>query len=247
VKILAIDTSSSATTVALLDNEKLVAEYTINNISTHSLKLLPMISEIFKSCGWLPEDIDIFGVSLGPGSFTGLRIGVTTIKTMAQALNRQVYGVSSLDVLAYNLMHVDGIVCPIIDAQRDEVYVATYRHNNNKLTQLMEPLILSIDELKSVILQQKEDVYLVGAAANKLRLRIEEKTCGTNMIFPLDSLLLPRAYAVGELVRQHALEGKLKKLEDIVPIYMRKSHAEYQYEEKQANDNKRIFDSRPRG
>ena len=236
MKILALDTSSSATTVALLDNEKLVAEYTINNFSTHSLKLMPMISEIFESCGWLPEDIDIFGVSLGPGSFTGLRIGVTTIKAMAQALNKQVYGVSSLDVLAYNLMYVDGIICSIIDAQRDEVYVATYKWDNNNLNQIMNPSILSVDKLKEVMYKKKEHVYFVGDVAKKLRLRIEEENCDTNMVFPPDALLLPRAYAVGKIARQHASEGKLKNLEDIVPIYMRKSYAECQYEEKQRSE-----------
>ncbi|MGV8146877.1 MAG: tRNA (adenosine(37)-N6)-threonylcarbamoyltransferase complex dimerization subunit type 1 TsaB [Alkaliphilus sp.] len=231
MKILALDTSSSATTVALLDDEKLVTEYTINNISTHSQKLMSMISEIFKSCGWVPEDIDIFGVSLGPGSFTGLRIGVTTIKAMAQALNKQVYGVSSLDVLAYNLMYVDGIICSAVDAQRDEMYASTYKWDFNKLIQMTEPKILHIDELIAFLMQKNERIYITGDGANKLKLRIEEETKGANIVFPLNALILPRAYAVGNIARLKVLESK--NVEDIMPIYMRKSHAECQYEERQ--------------
>ncbi|MCD5415402.1 MAG: tRNA (adenosine(37)-N6)-threonylcarbamoyltransferase complex dimerization subunit type 1 TsaB [Clostridiales bacterium] len=233
MKILALDTSSPATTVAILEGEKLVAEYTINNINTHSQKLMPMIAEIIKSCKWRPEDIDVFGVSLGPGSFTGLRIGIATIKAMAQSLNKKVCGVSSLEVLAYNLMYIDGVICPIIDAQRDAVYTATYKWGANRLIQLEKPSILHIDELNTALASKSGIVYFVGDAVSKFRLRIEEKNKDVNIVFPTEDLLLPRAYVVGEITRQHALLGKVKNVRDITPVYMRKSHAECQYEERQ--------------
>lgn len=228
MKLLAIDTSSLTATVALLDGDKLTGEYTLNHKKNHSQKLMPMIKELLNSCDTKPKEIDVFAVSLGPGSFTGLRIGIATMAAMAQALDKSVVGVSTLETLAYSLFNIQGLICPIIDAQRDLVYTALYQWTDGNMTEIMEHQVISIDELVNILKGKSEKIFFTGDALDKFNSNLRDGL-GHRFAVPLSRFLIPTASSVAELAKIKIQEGiKI----DIVPIYMRKSEAEVQYEKR---------------
>lgn len=229
MKILTLDTSSIVASVAIGDEEKLIAEYTINHKKTHSQKLLPMIEEVLERCELKTKDIDLFGVSLGPGSFTGLRIGITTVKVMAQALNKPVVGVSSLEGLAYNIPFFDGLICPIIDAQRESVYSAIYSWEGDKLNTVKQGDVLEVKDLLKHVKDLNKKTIFLGDGLNRFKDQIQEELPSIS-IFPNSSLVLPRASSILEIVRSKSKQGLVSEAKDILPIYMRKSQAERQYE-----------------
>ena len=234
MKILALDTSSIVATVAIMDGEKLMAEYTLNHRKTHSQKLMPILDELLKTCQLRPRDIDVFGVSLGPGSFTGLRIGLATIKAMAQALDKPVVGVSTLEGLAYNLAYSKDRICPIIDGQRDLVYTGLYQWDRDGLKGICQDKVIPIRDLLEKLKADGEAIIFVGDAVDKFREEIEEKM-GSLAIFPPSMFAIARASSIAQLTRIRALQGKLSGVHDILPIYMRKSQAEKQWEERMKN------------
>lgn len=229
MKILALDTSSMTATVALLDEDKLIGEYTLNHKKNHSEKLMPMIEELLESCDTAPQDIDVFAVSLGPGSFTGLRIGIATMTAMAQALDKKVVGVPTLEALAFNLFNSEGLICPIIDAQRDLVYTAVYQWIDGNLVEVVEQQVLHMDELITILKEEDEKIFFVGDAIEKFSNMLEEKL-GDQFNIPPKKFLIPTASSVGELAKLKIENGTVSS--DITPIYMRKSAAEVQYEER---------------
>lgn len=126
MKLIGIDSSGLVASVAIMEDDKLVAEYTVNNKKTHSQTLLPMMEEIVKNAGLEMQDIDAIAIAAGPGSFTGLRIGAATAKGLGLALKKPIVPVSTVDALAYNLYGSDALVCPIMDARRNQVYTGIY-------------------------------------------------------------------------------------------------------------------------
>ena len=129
MKILALDSSATVATVAVCDDGALLAEYTLNNGNTHSETLLPMVECVLGKLSMTVNDIDIFAASSGPGSFTGVRIGAATLKGLAFAQGKTCVGVSTLEALATNLSLYEGIVCPVMNARRSQVYTALFRSN----------------------------------------------------------------------------------------------------------------------
>ena len=125
--VLSIDSASKVATAALLDENNLIAEYTLNNKMEHSTLIMDMVDKLLKDSNLSIDDIDGFVVSKGPGSFTGLRIGMATIKGLSFGSNKPYISISSLDALAYSLISFDGIICPIMDALRDSVYTCLYK------------------------------------------------------------------------------------------------------------------------
>ena len=130
--IFGIDTCCAAATSAIFDGEKLIGQTVINHKKTHSQKIMPQVENLFSLSELSVNDIDAFSAAVGPGSFTGVRIGVATVKGMAQALNKPCIPVSTLEALAYPLAFFDGIVCPILDARREQVYNALYQSLRGK-------------------------------------------------------------------------------------------------------------------
>ena len=128
MKILALETSGSNCSVALIDEEKVIADFNCNTGTTHSQNLMPMLEQVQKFSEVSLDDIDYFASSIGPGSFTGLRIGIATIKGMALSLNKKVLAVPSLVGLAYNVPYFDGIICSVLDAKNDNVYAALFAY-----------------------------------------------------------------------------------------------------------------------
>ncbi len=231
MKILALDSSSVAASVAILEEDKLLSEIVINYQRTHSEKLVPMIQEALTYCGLKPKDIDIFASTLGPGSFTGLRIGITTIKAMAQALDKPVVGISTLEALAYQFPYCNKLLCPIIDAQREMVYTALYRWHDQGLEELMKPQVIELKQLVGLLKDRGQGILFSGDAVALYKSLIKDEM-GAAAGFPPQSWVIARAAAVAELAHIKIAAGEVQGAADLLPIYMRKSQAEKQYEER---------------
>ncbi len=138
MKVIGIDSSGLVASVAILEDDKLVAEYTVNNKKTHSQTLLPMLEEIVKSTGLDMKEADAIAIAAGPGSFTGLRIGSATAKGLGLALKKPIVSISTVDALAYNLYGTDCLVCPIMDARRNQVYTGIYEFTQKDIVDQSE-------------------------------------------------------------------------------------------------------------
>ena len=166
MKILALDSSGIVASVAVVEDDTLLAEYTVNYKKTHSQTLLPMLDEIVKMTELELESIDAIAVAAGPGSFTGLRIGSATAKGLGLALKKPLVAVPTVDALAYNLYDAQGLICPIMDARRKQVYTGIYRFENHQLVTLKEqwaaPIEELLDELKWLLSLETECRYFVN-------------------------------------------------------------------------------------
>ncbi len=228
MKLLALDTSSKMATIALLDGDKLMGEYTLDHKKSHSQKLMPMIEELLNGCNTKAKEIDIFAVSLGPGSFTGLRIGIATMASMAQALDKKIIGVPTIEALAYNLFNIKELICPVIDAQRDSVYTGIYRWIDGNMVEIMEQQMINIDKLINILKEKQEKIFFTGDGLERFSKSLQDGL-GQQFALPPPKLLIPSASSVAEIAKI-----KIEKdiIIDITPIYMRKSEAEVQYEKR---------------
>lgn len=231
MKVLAIDTSTVVAAVALMDDEKLLGEYSINNKKTHSQKLMVMIDEIMKDLDIKPSEIDVFAASIGPGSFTGLRIGVTTAKAMAYATSKPVVGVPTLDALAYNIVTSEFIICPILDARNSQVFTALYEVKGKRFERITEYMGIPVSELVQIIVQNNKKVIFTGDAINLHKDYFKSELEENCEFAPLGNRL-QRGASVAELALMMAKEGKFTSSFELVPFYLRKSQAERELEKK---------------
>lgn len=231
MNILAMDTSTLTATVAVLTDEKLLGEFSVSNKLTHSQTIMPMTDTLLKTASLSLKDIDVFAVSIGPGSFTGLRIGMATVKTFAQALDRPIVGVSSLDAVAYSFTSTDKIICPIFDARRSEVYNALYKDG----ILITEPRALHIDELLNELKDEK--VIFAGDGVLIHKDKIIENP---NWIIAPSNLILPKASSVAFAAQKRAKNGDFDDLYKLNPVYLRKSQAEREREERE-NKNQEVI------
>lgn len=162
MKILALDSSATVATVALFDDGKLLAEYTLNNGNTHSETLLPMVESMLRTYGISTDDIDLFASTSGPGSFTGVRIGTATVKGLAFGTDKPCAEVSTLEAIAENLAFAKGLICPVMNARRGQVYTALFRSDGESLTRLMPDSAISIEELDGILAECGEEVSFAG-------------------------------------------------------------------------------------
>ena len=231
MKILGIDTSTMAANVAVLEDDKLICEYTINTKKTHSQKLMPMIENMLKLSDLDIKEIDAKAICVGPGSFTGLRIGMATAKAMAHVNNIPLIGVNSLEILGANMDLCNRNICSILDAQRNQVYMNKYILKDYKITELEEISIKAIDELLEEISSSNEDWVLVGEAVYKYKEKIEEIS---NITIPSPANNITKASTLCFVARDKMLANdQVYNCYNINPMYIRKSQAEEQYEEKQ--------------
>jgi tRNA threonylcarbamoyladenosine biosynthesis protein TsaB len=235
MKILAVDTSSMVASVAIIENAKLIGEYTINHKKTHSQKLMPMVKELMDGLELRPADIDIFAASNGPGSFTGLRIGITSIKAIAFAAQKKVVGVPTLDALAYNIVANNSLICPIMDARNNQVYTAIYKKENNNLLKVTEYMGVAVSELVQIIKGKNQKVIINGDGV-ELHRDYLIKELGNMCEFPQENLMLQRASSVAYVAQKLILEGLSENCFDMVPFYLRKSQAEREFDKKSEND-----------
>jgi tRNA threonylcarbamoyladenosine biosynthesis protein TsaB len=232
MKVLAIDTSSLVASAAILDDEKLVAEYIVNHKKTHSEQLMPIIEQVLESCQMDIEEIDAIAVASGPGSFTGLRIGAATAKGLAHALNKPVIGIPTLDGLAFNLPYCEGIICPIMDARRNQVYTALYRWEQGNFYQIKQHSAVPMKELVEELKESEEIVVFLGDGVPVHREFIQREM-GDKALFAPRSAGRQRASSIGELAIESLRKGKVSNYGDFTPFYLRKSQAEREYEKKQ--------------
>lgn len=236
MKILAIESSAVTASVAIVDEESVLANYTINHKKTHSQTLLPMIDEICRMTETEVEDLDAIAVSIGPGSFTGLRIGVATAKGIALAKDKPMIPVKTLEALAYNLYGQTKTIVPIMDAKRKHVYSAIYKFEEDKLVELRETNLISIEDLTKELNESCEDVIFLGDGINVASDYFNENL---SINYSFASLLnrLQNAASLGLRALDLAKEGKLVSSDEVKPDYLRPSQAERELAAKKANNN----------
>lgn len=162
MKILALDSSGLVASVAIVSDDDLIGEYTVNYKKTHSQTLLPMLDEVAKMVELDLSTIDVIAVSAGPGSFTGLRIGSATAKGLALALNKEIVSVPTVDALAYNMWGCRDLVCPLMDARRNQAYTGLYRFSDGKMDTLIKQCVVQIDEIIDKINKEGQKVIFLG-------------------------------------------------------------------------------------
>lgn len=224
MKILAIDTSALTATAAVLSDETLVGEMSFTTSLTHSQTIMPMIDELLSRASLTIADIDLFACSVGPGSFTGLRIGIGTVKGLSYGIGKKVCAVSTLEALAHNVAFANCIISPIMDARRGQVYNALYRWENGRLVCLKEPRALSVEELCAEI---DSDVIFVGDGVKVHREKISS-ALGSRAHFAPPQHCLQRASSVAA----SALNKEGIDPASLTAVYLRKPQAEREREEK---------------
>ena len=222
MKILAVDTSTSSCSVAIAEDEALLAETTLVSSETHSRHLVRLIETIISGAGLSLDRIEAFAVARGPGSFTGLRIGIGTVKGLAVAGDCPVVGVSTLAALAWQVGPTDHVICPIIDARRSEVYAATYRCEPSGPVPVDAEQVTTIDSLLATL---ELPAVFIGSGAIAYRRQIAEKA-GRRALFAAAGLNIGRAAAIAALGARRLLSGEADDTETLVPTYLRKSDAE---------------------
>lgn len=234
MKILAIDTSGPNCSVAITDNNAILADFTINNGTTHSQNLVPMIEQVQKFTNIELTDIDAFACSIGPGSFTGLRIGIATVKGFAMSLNKPTLSVPTLLALAYNVQNFDGIICSIIDAKNDNVYAGIYRAEHNSLTQVSEYVSDNIDVLINNLKDFDDNIIFVGDGVNTYHDLLLENLNGDfrNVSFAPSHLNCQYALSVARAANDMASKNDFSDYNSLSPLYLKKSQAERELDAK---------------
>lgn len=226
MRILAIESSAVTASVAVLTDDVLTAEYTINYKKTHSQTLLPMIDEIFNMTELEPEMLDVVAVSVGPGSFTGLRIGAATGKGIALAMNKPMVEVPTLMAMAYNLYGVRSLICPVMDAKRRHLYAGVYRFDDNgALDTVKEPMLISYEDLCAMLNELNEEVTFVGDGTAVAAQDIRELLNVKGSIAPAH-MNTQRAGSVARVAYDMAKRGELLRSYALKPDYLRPSQAE---------------------
>ncbi|MBB1080384.1 tRNA (adenosine(37)-N6)-threonylcarbamoyltransferase complex dimerization subunit type 1 TsaB [Limosilactobacillus sp. STM2_1] len=237
MKILAIDTSNHPMSVALVEDEQLLATTTLNMVRNHSIYLMPAISKLFELVQWQPADIDRVVVAQGPGSYTGVRIAVTTAKVLADTENIDLVGVSSLAVLARNVEPAStAIIVPFFDARRGNVFAGAYRWQNGELINEIADQHLGIDVLLNQLAKLDQSVLLVGHMTDKIRAKFDQ--------LPANVTLLPRVYGIPSTY-QLALAGKqgapVKEIDSFVPHYLRITEAEANWQKLHPGETRKNY------
>jgi tRNA threonylcarbamoyladenosine biosynthesis protein TsaB len=230
MKILAIESSSTVASAAIITEDTLIAEYTLNHKMTHSQTLLPMIDEIVRLSGTQLEEFDAIAVSGGPGSFTGLRIGSSTAKGLGLALDKPLIHIPTMDAMAFNLFGTDSIICPLMDARRTQVYYGFYRCRES-LQVLQQQNIELICEVVSKLNSLGESVIFLGDGVDANISYIRENVKVPYMIAPAH-LNRNKAASVGALGVIYYKEGKLESAAQHLPNYLRASQAERELQER---------------
>ena len=216
--VLAIESSAIAASVALQKDDRLLAEMTLNRGNTHSENLLPMAQTLLKRLDLTTDDIDLFAVSAGPGSFTGVRIGVATVKGLAFGKGKPCVGVSTLQSLAENLSFLgDKLICPVMNARRNQVYTALFRGKER----LLPDMAISIEELEAKLSAYPEPVLFVGDGYELVTSQIKHP------YLPLpERLQLQSAASVAAVALRELQSGNATDDAHLSPVYLRPSQAE---------------------
>jgi tRNA threonylcarbamoyladenosine biosynthesis protein TsaB len=226
--ILGIETSTKTGSVAVVSDRGVVAQYSLNIEVTHSERLMSTVDRVLKDTGLKIADLDGFAVATGPGSFTGLRIGVSTVKGLAFATGKPVAAVPTLYALAWNVPHAACPVCPLLDARKNEVYAAVYTSDGPALTQTAPEAVVSLSRLGELVTGR---TVFTGEASLLYRGEIE-KMFGDKALFAPRSAVLPAAAAVAEIGLEMLRTGRQADPDDLAPRYIRRPEAEVAWEKR---------------
>ena len=225
MKILALDSSGMTASVALAEDKKLVAEYSVNHKKTHSQTLLPMLDEIARMSELNLQSVDAIAVAGGPGSFTGLRIGSATAKGIGLALSKPLISVPTLEALACNAWGIGGLIVPMLDARRQQVYTGIYRFDKDDLVTVMEQDALPVEELIGRLNRMGEPVFLLGDGADAFRRELETQLDVPYRFAPIH-MRYQRAGSLAARAFAYAALGKMESAAEHRPDYLRVSRAE---------------------
>lgn len=228
MKILAVDTTAAAASVALCEDTFLVGEYFVNLKQTHSQTLMPMIGSLLKSCGTIPADIGLFAVSCGPGSFTGVRIGVAAVKGLSLPFETPCVAASSLEALAFNLAGATGVVCAVMDARRSQFYNAMFENDGSTVKRLTPDRAIDINDLENELnraILDKKKVFLVGDGA-KICYNMLKESVAAGVILAPQNLMFTRASSVASAAFKQFAAGDVVTPSSLLPSYLRLPQAE---------------------
>lgn len=223
--LLSVDSSAKASTAALFADGELLCEYTQNQNKTHSVKMLPMIERMLSDVEVSVSDVDVFACGIGPGSFTGVRIGVATVRGFAKTLEKPCIAVTSLEILANQAPDFPGTVFSLVSARENECYCAAYERGE----EVLAPCVMTVEAIAEKA-QGKQVLFMGdGAQANAEKLKALLPECAVAS----GRLNVISAASAGEVAIKKAEKGELGTCESLIPLYLRKSQAEREYEEKQ--------------
>ena len=223
--LLSVDSSAKASTAALFADGELLCEYTQNQNKTHSVKMLPMIERMLSDVELSVSDVDVFACGVGPGSFTGVRIGVATVRSFAKTLEKPCVSVTSLEILANQASCFPGTVFSLVSARENECYCAAYE----KGEEVLAPCALTVEEIAEKAQGLNALFIGDGAQANAEKLKALLPGCA----IAAGRLNVISAASAGEVALRKVAEGKTGTCEGLIPLYLKKSQAEREYEEKQ--------------
>lgn len=235
MKILAIESSGLVASCAIVTEDTMLAEYTVNFKKTHSQTLLPMVDEIVSMVGIELKEIDAIAVSAGPGSFTGLRIGSATAKGLGLALNKPIIPVPTTQGIAANLYGAEGIICPLMDARRNQVYTGLYRYNKDGFSIVEDQMAVLVDEIIEKVNALGEPVTYLGDGVEAFATILKEKTTVPFSFAPLHASK-QRAGALATRAIELYKAGVTETAAEHEPDYLRLSQAERELKEKQAGE-----------
>ena len=230
MKILAVDTSATAASVAVAEENKLIGEFSINTALTHSQTLMPMVDVLLKNTGLSVNDINAVAVNAGPGSFTGVRIGVAAVKGIAFPKNLPCVSVSTLESMAYNMLGNDCVVCSVMDARCSQVYNALFRVKGCTVTRMTDDRALSLTDLKNEFQNISEKVVLVGDGA-VLCSKFLNSELENVMLAPFNNRIQTAssvAYAAFEKINN----GETLTADELMPVYLRLPQAQRELNKK---------------
>jgi tRNA threonylcarbamoyladenosine biosynthesis protein TsaB len=225
MKLLALDSSGLVASAAIVTEDALLAEYTINYKKTHSQTLLPMIEEIVTMLEMDLSEVDGIAITAGPGSFTGLRIGSATAKGLGLALNKPIIPVPTLDSLAFNLYGTDKLICPLMDAKRNQVYTGLYEFNGEHFKVLKEQAAIGVEEIINEINLIGREVIYLGDGASVYKEILKNGTRAAFQFAPVH-MDRQRAGSVGALGIRYFQLNQFESAEKHEPVYLRLSQAE---------------------
>lgn len=233
MKVLGIDSSGMTATVALIEDDKLIAEFTVNNKRTHSETLMPMIDKVLTASETDIRDVELLAIAAGPGSFTGLRIGAATVKGLGMSLNVPVAAIPTCEGLAMNLSGTDRLVCPLMDARRNQVYTGLYRVSGDMPEAVIEQTACDISEIVDKVNEAGEKVIFLGDGTAIFKEYIESNI-RVEFSFANANASLQRGASIASLGLLYQKAGKTVSVDEFTPVYLRPSQAERVREEKNA-------------
>lgn len=232
MKILALDSSGLVASVAVAEDGNFLGEYTINYKKTHSQTLLPMLDEVARMIELDLASVDVIAVAAGPGSFTGLRIGAATAKGLALALDKKIVSVPTVDALAYNAWNCQGVICPLMDARRQQTYTGLYTFEDGAMNTLLPQCVVQIEEIIAKVNEIGQKAVFLGDGVPVFKEYIEQNCTVPYMFAPLhcNRQRAASVAALGEILYE---QGKAEDAAEHKPDYLRLSQAERERKEKE--------------